>query len=61
MYWDLFTKINCVPEIPMGKGLILLPLKAVNMYFRHHHSHIPNAAEAFPVTYESCLEGMGQV
>lgn len=54
-------KLNCVPEIPVVKDLILLTLKAVNMYFRHHHSHIPNAADAFPVTCESCLERMGQV
>ena len=54
-------KLNCVPEIPMGKDWILLPLKAVNIYFKHHHSHIANAADTFPVTCDSCLEGMGQV
>lgn len=53
-------KLNCVPEIPVGKDLILLPLNAVNIYFRHHHSHNSNAADTFPVTCESCLDGMRQ-
>lgn len=45
----------------MGKDLIVLPLKAVNMYFAHYHSHILNVVDTFPVTCESHLEGMGQV
>lgn len=53
--------LNCVPEFSMGKALILLPLKAANICFKHHHSHKPDAADTFPVTCESCLEGMGQV
>lgn len=45
----------------MQKDLILFALKAVNIHFRRHCSCSPNAADTFPVTCESCLEGMGQV
>lgn len=54
-------KLNRVPEILRGKDLTLLLVKAMNLYFRHHLSHIPNAADTFPVTHESCLKGMEQV
>lgn len=42
----------------VGKDLTLLLVKAVNLYFCHHHSHIPNAKDVFPVTCELCLEEM---